>query len=83
MLFISSSEAAQVPRILEKVRNLKGVLSISDISGFTGQGGMIELFVERNHIRFAVNLGATTQAGLELSSKLLRLATRIEQARGP
>lgn len=78
MLFISDSEAAQVPRVLEELKNLQGVLSVSDIRGFADAGGMIELFIKSNRVRFAVNLGAATDAGLTVSSKLLRLATRVD-----
>jgi hypothetical protein len=41
---------------------------------------MIELFLEDNRIRFDINEQALREAHLRASSKLLRLARRLEQA---
>lgn len=79
MLFISASESRRLDRLLETIADKKGLLSISDASGFSNQGGMIELKVVDNRVRFAINLGAARKAGLNLSSKLLRLAAVVEE----
>lgn len=56
-----------------------GVLVIGDGSGFIGAGGMVGLVQMGNQIRFEVNNGAARRGGVQISSKLLRLASRIEQ----
>ena len=73
ILFISQSERDRSAQI---VSNLKGrsVLTVSDIEGFAGLGGMIELFTEKNKIRMRINLEAVKAANLKISSKLLRVA---------
>lgn len=50
------------------------VLTIGEDDGFTASGGVIGFYTEDDRLRFAVSEGATAQAGLTISSKLLRLA---------
>jgi len=73
ILFVSASERERTAQILS---NLKGrsVLTVSDIEGFAGLGGMVELFTERSKIRMRINLEAVKAANLKISSKLLRVA---------
>ena len=52
----------------------KPVLTMSDIDGFTGVGGITQCFFEHGQLRFAVHLQAVTRAGLQISSRLLALA---------
>lgn len=53
------------------------VLTVSGIEGFAESGGMIQLREENGHVRFDVNPQAARRAGLEIRSKVLRLALRI------
>jgi hypothetical protein len=73
ILFINLSEPDKRAQVLELVKG-RNILTVSDISGFSGGGGMIRLFTRDNKIRFEVNLDASRAAGLTISSKLLRLA---------
>jgi hypothetical protein len=41
-------------------------------------GGMIQLFVEENKVRFDINLTAAKKSGLAISAQLLRLARNVE-----
>jgi hypothetical protein len=52
------------------------VLTVGEVEGFTETGGMINFFREGTKIRFQINQGAATSAGLKISSKLLSLASR-------
>jgi len=54
------------------------VLTVSDQENFTSNGGAIELFTSNRKVRFKINLAATKRAGLEVSSKLLNLAIKVE-----
>jgi hypothetical protein len=58
------------------------VLTISDSTGFTERGGVIEVFKEDGRLRFSVNLDNARRAGLRVGSSLLQLAT-VVQGRGP
>lgn len=55
-----------------------GILTISDAQGFAQQGGMIELERRPSRIGLIVNLKVAQQAGFQMSSKLLRLATIVD-----
>lgn len=57
------------------------VLTISDAKGFVEQGGMIELFTENHRLRFLVNVHSARDAGLRISSDLLKLAAGVLQKR--
>ena len=73
VLFISRSENDRVEQILQNLQG-RNILTVSDIPDFAARGGMIELFMEKNKIRMRINLSAVKAAGLNISSKLLRLA---------
>lgn len=53
------------------------ILTVGDAPGFARQGGTIAFVKVRDTIRFEVNQAAASQAGLKLSSKLLRSAVLI------
>ena len=73
VLFISSSEKDNLPQILGVLKN-SSVVTVSEFDSFTQQGGMINLYVEDHRVRFEINLGPAENAGLRISSKLLKLA---------
>jgi len=78
ILFISSSEAKRLNKIIEALGN-SAVLTVSDIPQFSQHRGMIQLLMDGNRIRFEVNLAATQRAGLTLSSELLKVATAVRR----
>jgi hypothetical protein len=73
ILFISSSEAPQLARILGSLKD-RNVLTVSDGPGLERRGVMIGFVNDKNRIRLRINLQAAEAAGLKLSSKLLRPA---------
>jgi hypothetical protein len=73
ILYISSSEAAQLPQILGALRG-RDVLTVSDVDHFAQSGGMIRFVLIDSHVRLRINAHAAQAAGLTLSSKLLRAA---------
>jgi hypothetical protein len=73
ILFISRSEAPRLPQVLPVLKG-RPVLTVSDIDHFASQGGMMELATTGSRIHLVVNLPALEEAGLVVSSKLLRLA---------
>jgi hypothetical protein len=58
-------------------------LTVSDAPDFARHGGMIELFFQGNRLRFIINLDNARVAGLKMSSSLLELASKVEQAVSP
>jgi hypothetical protein len=61
----------------------RSALTIGDAGDFTREGGVIRLYMESNRLRFVVNVENARRSGLQVSSNLLKLATRIEQGATP
>jgi hypothetical protein len=80
ILFISQSEAGRLDQILGKLRG-RSVLTVSDIDGFSKVGGIIRFVVENSKVRLRINLDASRQARLRISSKLLRPAEIVSMRR--
>ena len=74
--FISQSEGKRLEQDLEALRPTE-TLTVSDAPDFLERGGMIQLLLVSNHVRFAVNLGAVRRTNLVLSSDLLRVAVSV------
>lgn len=77
ILFVSQSEANNWSRVRGYLNNAP-VLTVSDLDRFARRGGMIRLMMDQNRVKFRINRAAAKEAGLELSSKLLRLAELAE-----
>jgi len=76
VLFISESQMAHTAKIVKIVKSHK-VLTVGECGHCLENGGMINLFVEKNKISFDVNLVAVKKEKLQIRSKLLRLAKRV------
>ncbi|MCH7978542.1 MAG: YfiR family protein [Acidobacteria bacterium] len=74
ILFVSRSERLRMSNIAEAARDM-GILTVGDMERFAETGGMIGFKIESGKVRFEINLDVAKQAGLEISSRLLRLAT--------
>ncbi|MBI2429036.1 MAG: YfiR family protein [Ignavibacteriales bacterium] len=72
-VFICESEKNIPPEMLQKL-NAASILTISDMDDFGDRGGSIGFYLERNKVRFEINMKALKQGDLKASSKLLRLA---------
>lgn len=73
ILYLGSSETGNMERII-KANQGKPILTVADMEMFARRGGMIRFVTENNKIRFRINNVAAQEAGLTISSKLLRLA---------
>lgn len=78
VLFISSSEESRLKDILAAL-DKASVLTVSDIAHFTDRGGMIQFVLQGDRVRFEVNLASTADAGLTLSSDLLKVAVTVRR----
>jgi hypothetical protein len=81
IIFISRSEGSRLPAILTALRR-HPVLTVSDISGFSNKGGMIEFLMQGEKVRFQVNLPAAQRSGLVFSSELLKVAVAVKRGEG-
>jgi hypothetical protein len=57
------------------------VLTVGETEEFWRGGGVIRFVFLRNRVRLHINLDAAREQGLSLTSKLLRIAERVEGAR--
>jgi len=73
ILFVSRSSAKDFPQILPTTRNWN-VLTVGEVRGFTEAGGIINFVLVDKKIRFEINVDAAQQAGLKISSQLLKVA---------
>lgn len=76
VVYIAASESQRLGSDLAVLSKLH-VLTVSDNPHFLERGGMIQFVFEGDRVRFAVNLTAAEEAGLTLSSELLKVATRV------
>jgi hypothetical protein len=56
----------------------KSILTVSDDQNFNKDGGIIKFYTENEMIRLQINITAAKSANLNVSSKLLRIATIYE-----
>ena len=79
IFFASASEKSRLPQILGTLRN-SPVLTVTDeVDNFAKLGGIINLIVAGDKIRFEISLNNARRAGLKISSQLLKLAITVEE----
>ncbi|MDO8547920.1 MAG: YfiR family protein [Nitrospirales bacterium] len=81
LMFISSSERDHLTKTLDLLAG-SSVLTVGDTDQFAHLGGMINLYVEENKVRFEINPQAAERSGLKISSKLLKLAKTVPGTSG-
>lgn len=74
VLFFGTSN---IRPILKQLRNAP-VLTVGDGEDFAKLGGMIGFYIKDRRIKLIINLGSAVNAGLKISSQLLRVATVIQ-----
>jgi hypothetical protein len=78
ILFIGPSENERMPEYLKALAGAR-VLTVGRGADFTRRGGMIGFTSEDRRVRFVINVAAAETAKLMLSSRLLRIAIRVER----
>ena len=76
LLYVSASEITRSAVLLLGAKRA-AVFTVSDAAGFAQSGGVAELIVENDRIRFAINVASAHRTRLSISSKLLSLATIV------
>lgn len=78
VVFVAGSAIDSLPRILDTLRG-EPVLTVTDTPGALDGGAGINMVVRQGKVAFEVNLAATRRSQLNVSSKLLRLASEVRQ----
>ena len=73
IIYISIKGRDEVRRVLDTLKS-QPVLTVSDGEYFIRSGGMVRLFTEQGKLKIRIHVELATDAGLVISSKLLRLA---------
>ncbi len=76
LVFISTSEKGRLAEILASLQTATA-LTVSETESFARHGGVINLYLEGNKVRFEINPGAAQRQGLRISSQLLKLGKVI------
>ena len=74
VLYVSGTNAGQAAKLAASLRDTP-VLTISDVEGFTGMGGIAQFHFEHGRLRFTIHLESAKRVNLQISSRLLALAT--------
>jgi len=75
-VFANDSKREQEIKLLKTAQDA-GALTVGDGPDFLNCGGMIQLVVDDNRMRFDINKTAVNRANIKLSSKLLALARHV------
>ena len=78
ILFLSRDESRRQAPVLKSLRGMP-VLKVGETSNFLSDGGMIRFHIEEGKIRFDINLAAAESSHLQISSRLLLLATSVNR----
>lgn len=76
ILFVPSSQQSNLDSIINYTRQ-KQILTVGDTPGFSKKGVMVNFYTEDNRVKIEINMDATEQSKLKISSKLLKLARII------
>ena len=76
VLYIGASVGRSTDSILDHVRG-DSVLTVGEVGGFGQKGGVLNLLLSSGRIRFEVNPNSANRAHLQISSRLLSLATLV------
>ncbi len=76
--FFGITEEKRLPQF---IRGLQGssVLTVGEIDRFAQSGGIINLVVVNNKVRFEINVDRAERAHLKLGSQLLSMATIVKE----
>jgi hypothetical protein len=78
IVFIAPSAIPDLPRVLGELHG-RVALTVADSPDAARHGVALNMSVAQDKVSFEANLAAARGAGLNLSSKLLRLATQVIQ----
>ncbi len=78
VVFIARSAITQLERVLDKLAD-RHVLTVADTQGAMQRGVQLNMEVKDSKVTFEANLDAARRHHLQLSSKLLQLATEVKQ----
>jgi hypothetical protein len=80
ILFVAGRSTGVTPELV-RLQNAESVLTIAEYPEFARRGGIVALTLRNNKVRLFVNVDAAERASLNISSRLLTLATIVHTPR--
>jgi len=75
-LFISKNYNNPIQKVLSETQTMK-ILTIGEESSFCLKGGIVNFVIVNEKIKFEINRNAARESGIEISSRILRAASKI------
>jgi hypothetical protein len=82
LLFVAERDPGRLAAILQEASE-SPVLTVSDVPKSATNGVMIEFFLEKDRLRFAVNIDAMERSQIKLGSRILSLAVIVRSKAAP
>lgn len=79
IIFFVHSDHASLDQALKTLSDLPPKLTFGASSGFAQQGVMINFYKDHEKLRFEINQRALRQAGIQISSRVLKLARIVDE----
>jgi hypothetical protein len=81
IVFLSRDRGWRQAAILKSLQG-QPVLTVGETGNFLSDGGMIQLYLKDDKVRFDINAGVADSSHLRISSRLLLLATSVTEGDG-
>ncbi len=81
LLFVCASKRHDLTQLLSLTED-KPILTVSDSKGFAEQGVLINFYMDKRRVRFAINESAVRKSGLIMNYRLLQSAKIVKPVRG-
>jgi hypothetical protein len=78
VLFVSEDNDNRAAALLRTTRTSSGVLTIGESPAFLREGGIVRIYREDNRLRLQISMKSVEGSGLQISSRLLSLASRTQ-----
>jgi len=76
IVYISKNKEDVFKEVIKKLNN-NTVLTVSDVEGFSQQGGMIGFVRIKNKIKFEINIDQSIKSNIKYRSQLLEVAEQL------
>jgi hypothetical protein len=77
ILFISDSVKLEQQRAAVQQLSRPGLLTVGEIPGFAEDGGVVNLYIEEDSVRFELNVEAANRAQLRMDAQLQKLGKPV------
>ncbi|MCP4117500.1 MAG: YfiR family protein [Desulfobacteraceae bacterium] len=81
LLFISASQRRDLVQLLSFTED-KPILTVGDSKGFAEKGVLINFYMDKRMLRFAINEAAVRKSGLIMDYRLLQFAKIVKPVHG-